>query len=54
MRIANFVTSRMTNKIIRVRTRASALTDCLRHDWTTVVKLCDMGNIKYIRLRSLL
>jgi len=43
----------MTSKIIRVRSRESALTDRLRLDRTTVVKLCDMGNIEYIRLRSL-
>jgi hypothetical protein len=39
-----FVASRTPNGRIHARTRASAVTDRLRHGRATVVKLCDMGN----------
>jgi hypothetical protein len=44
MHIAKILASRIPNEMIRARTRASDVTDRLRHGRATVDKLCDMGN----------
>jgi len=54
MQIANYVASRMPNGMVRSRTPASALTDCLIHGRATVVKLCDMGNRQCLHLSILI
>ena len=46
--------SRMPNGMIRARTRASAVTDRLRHDRATVVVLCDIGKRQCLHLGSLI
>ena len=47
---AHFLASRVSDGMIRVRTRASFVTDRLRHGKATVVKLCDMGNRQCLHL----
>ena len=46
------LSSRMPNRMIRVRTRTSVVTDGLRRERARVVKLCDVSNRQSIRLRS--
>jgi hypothetical protein len=54
MHIANILASRMKNGMIRAKPRACDVTDRLRHDRATVVKLCDMSNRQRLHLSSLL
>ena len=53
MECSKFLASQMPNGKIRARTRASAVTDGLRHGRAAVVKLCDMGKT-VIHLSSLI
>jgi len=49
-----YLVSRMARGMNRARTRDSALTDRLRHDRATVVKMFGMDNWKCLHLSSLL
>jgi len=51
---ANYLALRLPNGMIRARTRNSVLSDSLRHDRPTVVKLYDMGNRQCVHLSSLI
>jgi hypothetical protein len=51
-KVSKFRVTKMPNGIIRAGTGASVATDRLRHGWSTLIKLCDMGNRQRLQLSS--
>jgi len=54
MHIANILVPQMSNGMTRTRTGASVLTDPLKRDRGTVVKLYERGNRQCLHFSSLL